>query len=728
MLSDNLFNLKRTYKNSIKGEKIGRDLIVPCLSECKTYRRGTGTFTSSILKTYLESIEHILDDDVKIEILCSPKIDNILFQSIKTVSDEKKKAESIQNFLDNFIYDITGVNKNPQGREFKEQLLCYLIAKKILEIRFAVPIKDADIEALVFNEAEEQTYDNLEFRNMYHIKQGYFKFKDGETIAFEGSVNETDTALSFNQEKARVFKSWDDKHREDLKEIVDDIDKDWGDLPGNKNENIRIYPIGEKLIKLINDRCPIERPKNPDEPHKSKGNKNSLINPTPRPKEKLEIKLWPHQVEAIKNWEDNEYKGIFAMATGSGKTITAISGINKIRDRDSGSLILIVVPLRNLAKQWIMSLEESSFKTVGVSSDYPGWETKIQDEVFEARVVGDAYKGPIIVAVEDSFKLSKFQNLLEKFSNIDMLDKLIIIDECHHFNKKEQLKKLPEFFNYRMGLSATPFNRYDEEKNELYLLEYFDKVVITYTLKEAIDDKFLTPYNYHIVPVTMNSVEIEKLLKINQQLAIAIDNFDDELRNILAGKKVRLLASIEDKMIKLEELIRGNKRHYALAYCGAASDEDDEGDKIRIIEKVARIFANQDWQVGRISAEESMKERQQSIRDLEQKLKHVIVSIRVLDEGIDIPCLQTAYILSSSKDDKQFIQRRGRVLRTDKASGKEFADIYDFAILGAESSTDGVEDLVKEEFYRINEFAKCALNKEVIYRDYKKELEDYARD
>jgi len=226
----------------------------------------------------------------------------------------------------------------------------------------------------------------------------------------------------------------------------------------------------------------------------------------------------------------------------------------------------------------------------------------------------------------------------------------------------------------------------------------------------------------------MNSVEIEKLLKINQQLAIANEEFDDELRNILAGKKVRLLASIEDKMIKLEELIRGNKRHYALAYCGSASGEDDEGDKIRIIEKVARIFTNQDWQVGRISAEESMKERQQSIRDLEQKLKHVIVSIKVLDEGIDIPCLQTAYILSSSKDDKQFIQRRGRVLRTDKASGKELADIYDFAILGAESSTDGVEDLVKEEFYRINEFAKCALNKEVIYRDYKKELEDYARD
>ena len=116
MISEEIKNLKRTYKNSLKGEKIGRDLISPCLSECTTYRRGTGTFTSSILKTYLESIEHIFDDDVKIEILCSPKIDNILFQSIKAVSDEKKKAESIQNFLDNFIYDITGVNKKPQGR------------------------------------------------------------------------------------------------------------------------------------------------------------------------------------------------------------------------------------------------------------------------------------------------------------------------------------------------------------------------------------------------------------------------------------------------------------------------------------------------------------------------------------------------------------------------------------------------------------------------------------
>ena len=146
--------------------------------------------------------------------------------------------------------------------------------------------------------------------------------------------------------------------------------------------------------------------------------------------------------------------------------------------------------------------------------------------------------------------------------------------------------------------------------------------------------------------------------------------------------------------------------------------------KIRIINKVTKIFTDNNWQVGRITADESMKEREESIKDLEERIKNVIVSIKVLDEGIDIPCCQTAYILSSSKDDKQFIQRRGRVLRMHKASGKKLADIYDFAILEG-TSNKVIKSLRNDEFYRINEFAKNALNKEEIFERYKEELKDY---
>jgi len=231
------------------------------------------------------------------------------------------------------------------------------------------------------------------------------------------------------------------------------------------------------------------------------------------------------------------------------------------------------------------------------------------------------------------------------------------------------------------------------------------------------------------VPVTLDDEEINELNEITKNIAIAIDNYNDELRNILSGKRTRLLASAKDKLNQLENLIKENRRDYALAYCGAAQEEDlneDDGSKIRIIEKVTKIFTDNNWQVGRITAGETMKDRVKIIKDLEDKVKNVIVSIKVLDEGIDIPCCQTAYILSSSKDDKQFIQRRGRVLRRHDASGKKLADIYDFAIISNDSSlSNAMKTLIDEEFYRINQFAKSALNKNEIFNTYKEELEGY---
>ena len=722
MISEEIKNLKRTYKNSLKGEKIGRDFIAPCLGECIKYRRGTGTFSSSILKTYILSIDNIIDNQVKIEILCSPKIDLKLFEILQKLTDGEKRNNVIQKFLDDFVYDLTGV-KDLKSRNFEEQLLSFLIAKEILVIRFAIPIRDADIEANIFEESEEQNYDNLVFRNMFHIKQGYFTFANDEIVAFDGSVNETDTALSHNQEKARVFKSWNEKHIEDVNEIVNDVDKDWGDSEENRNENIRIYPIGEEIIRLIKDKCPIERPKN------KRGTKETIgIEKKPQKKFQFDT-LWPHQEKAIKAWEDEGNQGILAMATGSGKTITAIAAIKKIREKVKGSLIHIVVPLRSLALQWIEGLEEFGLNTMLVSSDNPGWEDKLQNELMNMAVKGDEYKGPITVIVENSFKMPKFQKLIKSFSENEVIDKLLIVDECHHFNKVEALKALPKFFNLRMGLSATPFNRFDKENEKLFLLEYFKKEVFEYTLDDAIKDKFLTPYNYHVVPVTLDDEEINELNEITKNIAIAIDNYNDELRNILSGKRTRLLASAKDKLNQLENLIKENRRDYALAYCGAAQEEDlneDDGSKIRIIEKVTKIFTDNNWQVGRITAGETMKDRVKIIKDLEDKVKNVIVSIKVLDEGIDIPCCQTAYILSSSKDDKQFIQRRGRVLRRHDASGKKLADIYDFAIISNDGSlSNAMKTLIDEEFYRINQFAKSALNKNEIFNTYKEELEGY---
>ena len=711
MTSDKIDQLKHYYENG--DDNIGQDFVMPCLRECLKYRRGAGFFKSSSLIAYAEALYHVVKDNVQIEVLCSPALDrdHHLLDRQSENQTQEQKLNTINRLQEEIILKIFKYQQNPETHtKEKIDILAYLIASEQLKIKVAIRKNDGWPENMPTEEEIDKHSD------LYHVKRGYFTFSNNEIIAFNGSFNETDNGHRRSYEDAYVHKNWEEHSKKIAETIIKKTDRDWE----AGNPNLYVRTLSDDVIKKIRESAPPQGKL----PNKKDKTKNAPIKIPININDESNIELWPHQVKAIKNWKDNKYKGIFTMATGSGKTITAISAIKEIRARDVGSFIVIVVPLRNLAKQWIKELEEFDFKPLGVSMDFPGWENKVVSENLDVSM-NKNYKGPIIVAVEASFVADKFQNLLRNFDGDDDLDKLIIVDECHHFNKKDQLKNLPAFFNFRMGLSATPFNKFDIEKNEFNLLEYFDKEVIKYTLDEAINDGFLTPYNYHVVPVSLDSDEIETLIKITRDLAIALDNNDEEGFKKASGRKIRLLASVKDKLIQLKKLIKGKKRNYALAYCGAASDKDDEGEKRRIIEQVTRIFFDEDWQVGRITAAETMKEREEIISDLELKLKNVIVCIKVLDEGIDVPCCATAYILSSSRDDKQFIQRRGRVLRKHEASGKKLADIYDFAILGASSSVPSVDKLIQDEYYRINEFAKSALNKSDIYDKYQEELKDY---
>ena len=708
MISENITSLKRYYENG--DDNIGKQFVQPCLQECIRYRRGTAYFKSSSLIAYASALHHVIKDNVKIEILCSPALDQdkILLRIWEGNITEEEKLKTLQRLGEEIIWKAVKYQKDPE-KSIRERadILAYLIANEQLEIKIAVK-KDNDWPD------PWPTEDEIDkFSNLYHVKRGYFVFEEGKQIAFNGSFNETASGHKHNTEDVSVYKVWRDNDKERGEDIIKRVDRDWNE----ENKNLYIRPLSKELIEKIRESAPDKKPE------KMNKGKSGIDVPA---KSNGKIKLWPHQDNAIKEWELNSNQGILTMATGSGKTITAISAIKKLRERDQGSLVQIVVPLRSLALQWVEALKQFDLETLLVSSDNPGWETKMQDELMNIAIEGEKYKGPVIVVVENSFKMKKFKDFLSELSDPAELDKLLIVDECHHFNKKETVKTLPKFFNFRMGLSATPFNRFDIENEKLFLLEYFEKEVFKYTLEDAIRDEFLTPYNYHVVPVSLDNEETEQLQEINKQIAIAIDNNDDERRNILSGQKTRILASVKDKLIQLENLIKGKKRDYALAYCGAAQEDDseDNGSKIRIINKVTKIFTDNNWQVGRITADESMKEREDSIKDLEERIKNVIVSIKVLDEGIDIPCCQTAYILSSSKDDKQFIQRRGRVLRMHKASGKKLADIYDFAILEG-TSNKAIQSLRNDEFYRINEFAKNALNKEEIFERYKEELKDY---
>ena len=290
-ISDNIKKLKDHIGN-IDGEEIGRDFIAPCLNECVLYRRGTGFFSISALHFYIKAIDGIMENETKIEILCSPKIDKKIHNAIKKNVNDSEKEIIIKEFIDNFIGDATGIKKAYDEKNNDEQILSYFIAKGIIDIKFAIPIKDTDFEAQVYDEGEEPNFDNLEERNMYHIKDGYFQFERGARIAFKGSANESRTALKFNQESFEIFKSWIPEDVKRLERIINQVDRDHG-LLEEKNERIRLYPIGNEILKYLKEHVPKERPPRPKIISDDVGSTEN---------ENTDDQKWRHQDEAVEKF------------------------------------------------------------------------------------------------------------------------------------------------------------------------------------------------------------------------------------------------------------------------------------------------------------------------------------------------------------------------------------------------------------------------------------------
>lgn len=227
MVSEVIKSLKRKYKNQ-DGVKIGRDLIQLCLKECDKYRRGTGTFSSSAFKAYIGAIDHFIHDEIKIEILCSPKIDDILLRSLEKCTASYERDKILQRTTNELLLAAAGCKSDPDRADYRSMLLSYLIANNKLEIKIALPLSNPSIQTFDSDD-DDFDMDDINSRAMYHIKYGYFVFPDQSIVAFEGSVNESDTAFNYNTEKATVYRSWDeyDVKSGRLNDVIEDLDKDW---------------------------------------------------------------------------------------------------------------------------------------------------------------------------------------------------------------------------------------------------------------------------------------------------------------------------------------------------------------------------------------------------------------------------------------------------------------------------------------------------------------------
>lgn len=694
--------IKSEYRSLI--DNVVQDFYVPLLKEAVTYRRAVGFFSSSSLVDISKGIAAIAKRRGKIQLVASPYLSDEDIEAIR--NGYEKRNVIIENAL---LSQLSDENMDFYSME-RLNLLANLIAEGILDIRIAYTEDDRGI-------------------GMYHEKMGIIEDAEGNKVAFSGSMNESSTAMSINYETIDVFRSWGDEFEANQAQLKENAFVSiWNDT--EPNIHVLEFPsISQALIdkyKKKRSSFDIDELQFFDVPIKRKNVSGKRIGAR-IPKD---ISLYEYQKEAIVSWTGENYRGIFDMATGTGKTLTGLGAVSKLSEDVCDELsVFILCPYQHLVEQWVEDIVKFNIKPIiGYSaSPQKDWKKRLQKAIKDQKFRKD--KSFFCFVTTNATFSSKFvQDIIEEIKT----PILLMVDEAHNVGAKTYAKLLDDRFQYRLALSAT-LDRHRDEEGTAALYNFFGRKCIEYTLERAIREDKLTPYKYYPIVVYLNEDELATYEYYTQEISKCIikdKNGKTKLNfygETLAIKRSRVIAAAAQKLDALRREIAPYKnKNSILVYCGATNvinenadrSETDEGD-IRQITAVTRILGNEfDMSVAKFTADESMDERNQIKANFSKGERlQVVVAIKCLDEGMNIPGIRTAFILASTTNPKEYIQRRGRVLR--KSAGKNFAEIYDFVTLPR--PLDDVYSLTKEaaskdlalvrnELERIKEFGRLAMN------------------
>lgn len=419
------------------------------------------------------------------------------------------------------------------------------------------------------------------------------------------------------------------------------------------------------------------------------------------------IETRDYQVNAVTNARKYNWQGLLEMATGTGKTFTSLMIANDFFDIKGKIFNIILVPYVHLMEQWEKSVEFFDFeKILVVSGGY-----KINNEKIKL-VMRDFYRGfskkVSLIISYNSFLNEEFQKNLKVLQK----DLFLIADECHNFGTKQYIERNFEYIPYRLGLSATPIRKYDDFGSS-YINTFFKNQILTFSLDEAIERNYLTPYKYKTIDTYLTFDEEEEYIRLSEiirKLQFAVENGaadPDDLKSFLIARS-NIVKRASNKITSLINHLKHrdlkNLQHI-LIYCAPGT-----------IDEVTREVANLGLHVHRFDHRVNQKDRQIILKSFDEEHLQVLLAMHCLDEGVDVPATREAYFLASTTNEREFIQRRGRVLRN--AKGKDFATIYDFIIQPQDITLPGMKSLKENELKRIKEFAFSALNDIEVRKKY----------
>jgi superfamily II DNA or RNA helicase len=695
---------KRRYDSP--PDNLVESFYVPAFARSATYDRAVGFFSSGLLAIIAPAIDDFVIRGGRMRLITSPA--NLSDADLFAMG----KGEDIRERLRQDLVDAVRSSVPSAAIRDRLSLLSWMIATDHLDVRIALR-ELPDSYAL------------------FHEKIGVFRDVSGNWMTFTGSPNETGAAALRHSESFPLHTSWaNDDQRAYATDESDRFEGVWSE----SIEGIRLWSatewIAEPMREAFGTRQPSEHVMVPKEPASDDLDRFMVNDLTLLPSMPPGLVLHEYQREAVNAWLGAEKSGhgIFAMATGVGKTITALTCATRLvglSERENRPLlVLVIVPLLDLVQQWKKEAERFGWQPAVCHGQMTKRERDRLREVLTAARLSVGRRAEMVITTADSLtptstsSESEPEHFLQRQLGRHTGFLLVIADEVHSLGTRARLAALPANATFRLGLSATP-KRHGDEDGTASLISYFGEPVCSISLKDAIY-KYgaLVEYDYHPQRIELTGDEVSAYRALAVKIARAYEAGDEEAAERFIRQRTRLVQHATGKLVELRTLMATglSSERRQIIYVAEGSNPDTEVKQLGEVEDI--LGTEFGMKVARYVGETDPTDRTVLQRQLADGEIQALIAMKCLDEGIDIPSARVGVLMASTQNPRQFVQRRGRLLRQDPASGKTHADIYDFIVLppvDPNGSTESDKTLIGAELSRAVELADAARNSEVRY-------------
>ena len=687
-----------------------------CLENSKEFDLKLGYFSSATISVLADGFATFISNGGRMRLV----INHI-------VSEEDKEAISkgIHGGVIN-CFDLTNFETLRQTfDEYQQQFfecLAFLIYDKRIDIRIIKPKNKKGIA---------------------HTKSG--QFRDGDSItSFTGSANFTISGLFNNLEEISIDRS--DSVDMRVQKRIQSQREEFDSIMDGKKHGVE-YLSPENLIsaimsnyedKDIEELLDVEaklRKIKQERAIREKRENMACEDFEVEPQFPFEAPF-PYQTKALEEWKKNEYKGLFNMATGTGKTITSLNCLLSLYKETGCYKAIILVPTIPLVDQWEKECRKFNYGKIYKVSSKTDWKSSIT-RLTRAELLYPDRNSYIVISTYASFvREATFERLSEL-----SLETLLIADEAHNMGSSSCLKLLSKIrYEKRIGLSATPERQFDEIGNQA-ICSFFgcslNSYTFSFTMKEAIDKDYLCHYRYYPYVVELNEVEMDAYKDLSAKIAKFYNPDEDhfssnQLLTALLLKRKRIIHKAQNKLEVFKTLISEiyalrHNLNYLLVYVPEGVDERDQEfanasdsdfdtdvgqEQISLINQYTDIIANVDEHITVEQVTSKSQNRDETLWRFATGETQVLTAMKCLDEGVDVPRTEMAIFCASTGNPRQFIQRRGRILRTHK--DKPLAYIYDLVVVPKtekDSPYFNMErSILKKELERVIDFASLSTN------------------